>query len=131
MAKANWRTLPRVPGGGRKPKWGNLGAMVRINARWPREVKIAMVEKYGSEQAAIDELIIKRSTEVDRTQQVNWINELAANIAENLGEGTAAELVEYALSAEGRESWGIELPEWFDAHDRGLLIQAVKRGLAA
>ena len=34
--------------------------MVRINARWPEQVKAAMIEKYGSEQVAIDELIIKQ-----------------------------------------------------------------------
>ena len=61
----------------------------------------------------------------DRVQQVNAIGELAANIADNLGEGTAEELVEFALSDEGRTSWGIELPEWFDDTDRALLIREV------
>lgn len=62
----------------------------------------------------------------DRVQQVNWISELAGNIAENLGEGTAEELVEYALSDEGKESWGIEIPTWFDDHDQKLLTALVQ-----
>lgn len=53
----------------------------------------------------------------------------ASNIASNLGEGTAEELVEYALSDEGRESWGIELPEWFSDYDRRLLIEWVEEEL--
>jgi len=65
----------------------------------------------------------------DRTAQVNWLRELAGNIAANLGEGTAEELVDYALSDEGRESWGIEIPQWFDAHDRSLLIEWVTESL--
>jgi len=32
----------------------------------------------------------------DRAEQVSWLRELAVNISENLGEGTAEELVEYA-----------------------------------
>ena len=65
----------------------------------------------------------------DRVQQVSWLREFASNIASNLGEGTAEELVEYALSDEGRESWGIELPEWFSDHDRRLLIEWVEEEL--
>jgi len=66
---------------------------------------------------------------MDRIEQVNWLRELAVNIAQNLGEGTAEELVEYALSDEGRESWGIEIPEWFDGHDRELLTEIVAEAL--
>ena len=66
---------------------------------------------------------------MDRVAQVNWIGELAGNIAANLGDGTAEELVEYALSDEGRESWGIEIPDWFDDHDRGLLAERVAESL--
>ena len=65
----------------------------------------------------------------DRVAQVNWLGELAANVADNLGEGTAEELVEYALSEEGRESWGIELPGWFDEFDRALLERNVAASL--
>lgn len=65
----------------------------------------------------------------DRVQQVSWLRELAGNIAENLGEGTAEELVAYALSDDGRESWQIAIPEWFDNHDRGLLVQFVGENL--
>jgi len=65
----------------------------------------------------------------NRTLQVNWIGELAANIAANLGEGTAEELVEFALSSEGRQSWGIELPQWFDEDDRRILIECVAASL--
>lgn len=65
----------------------------------------------------------------DRVEQINWINEIAANIAENLGDGTAEELVTYALSDEGRAAWGIELPAWFDAHDRALLVERVAESI--
>ena len=58
-----------------------------------------------------------------RVQQVNRIRELAENIASNLGEGTAEELVEYALSDEGRESWGIEIE--LDDHDQRMLTRFV------
>ncbi len=68
---------------------------------------------------------------MDRVRQVNWLRTLATNIAQNLGEGSAYELVEYALSSEGRESWGIELPAWFDGHDRHLLIEYVVKELEA
>ena len=66
----------------------------------------------------------------DRVEQVNWILQFADSIAQNMGEGTAEELVEYALSDEGREPWGIELPTWFDDHDRRLLTREVARILA-
>lgn len=65
---------------------------------------------------------------MDRVTQVNWINELAANMA-NMGGGTAEEIIEYALSKEGQESWGIDLPDWFDDHDRWLLTQRVAESL--
>ena len=65
----------------------------------------------------------------DRVEQVNWLRELAGNIAANLGEGTAEELVEYALSREGRESWGITIPDWFDAHDHDVLVRWVRASL--
>ena len=70
-----------------------------------------------------------RMTTDDRVAQIGWLCELAINIAENLGEGTAEELVEYALSDEGRTNWGIELPQWFDEHDRQALIEMVANSL--
>jgi len=63
----------------------------------------------------------------NRTQQIEFLRELAGNIASNLGEGTAEELVEYALSDEGRESWGIDIE--LDAHDRELLVKFVAEEL--
>ena len=69
-----------------------------------------------------------RMTSDDRTDKVNWLQELAVNISENLGEGTAEELVEYAMSDEGKV-WGIEWPEWFDDHDRRLLTEMVAEAL--
>jgi excisionase family DNA binding protein len=71
----------------------------------------------------------RKENEMSRVAQINWLNELADNIAQNIGEGTAEELVEYALSDEGRESWGIDVPEWFDGHDRDLLIESVADNL--
>ena len=57
------------------------------------------------------------------------LEQLAGNIAANLGEGTAEELVEFALRDEGRDSWGIEIPAWFDEHDRSLLTDWVAESL--
>ena len=70
----------------------------------------------------------KLATE-DRVEQVNWLRELAGNIAANLGEGTAEELVQYALSHEGRESWGITIPDWYRLHDHSLLVRYVAESL--
>jgi len=69
-----------------------------------------------------------RMTSNDRTDQVSWLQELAVNISENLGEGSAEDLVEYALG-EGREPWGIELPEWFDDYDYCRLVEMVNKAL--
>ena len=69
----------------------------------------------------------------DRVQQVGWLRQLAENIAANLSgstEDTGEELVAYALSDEGRESWGIDLPYWFNDYDRGLLTEWVEEALA-
>ena len=61
---------------------------------------------------------------MNRTEEVNAIRELAVNIVDNLGEGTAEELVEYALSDEGRASWGIDIE--LDTQDQGLLVRFVE-----
>jgi hypothetical protein len=61
----------------------------------------------------------------DRSQQVQWLMNLAANIAQNMGSGSARDLVEYALGDEGRDAYQIYIPEWFDAHDRALLVSFV------
>ena len=75
------------------------------------------------------ELAAQRTGEgMDPVARVNQIRELAANIASNLGEGSADELVEYALSDEGRESWGIDIE--LDAHDRRLLVRCVEDNLS-
>jgi len=75
------------------------------------------------------ELAAKRTGEgMDPVARHNQIRELAFNIASNLGEGTAEELVEYALSDEGRESWGIDIE--LDDHDRALLVRCVEDNLS-
>ena len=75
------------------------------------------------------ELAAQRTGEgMDPVARVNQIRELAANIASNLGEGSADELVEYALSDEGRESWGIDIE--LDDHDRRLLVRFVEDNLS-
>lgn len=68
-------------------------------------------------------------TTKDRVAQINWLRELAGNIAANLGEGTAEELVQHALCREGRESWGITIPEWYTLRDQELLIEWVAESL--
>lgn len=55
----------------------------------------------------------------DRIEQVNEIRSMAADIRFGAaGEGTPEELVKYHLGQ-------IDLPEWFDDHDRGLLLRFV------
>ena len=67
---------------------------------------------------------------MNRTQEVDQIRQLAANIAAMSAPGdTAAELAEFALSKEGRESWGIEIE--LDAHDTELLTRIVGKFMAA
>lgn len=66
----------------------------------------------------------------DRVQQVNWIRELAGNMVGISPEGqTAEQIVEYALSDEGSQTWLIDWPAWFDAHDKGLLTRFVRESL--
>ena len=101
-----------------------------IEREWQQVGKHAqMIADYAAQVRREAESHREETRTMDRVQQVNWIEELAQNIAQNLGDGTAEELVEYALSDEGRESWGIELPDWFDDHDRSLLIRTVERAL--
>lgn len=86
-------------------------------------IAIAIERLYQTERTTI--MDDWRMDSDDRVVQIGWLNELAGNIAENLGQGTAEELVEYALSEDGRESWEIELPEWFDEIDRQYLVRRV------
>ena len=70
-----------------------------------------------------------RLTTQNRFMQVSWLRELARDIAWNADSGLAADaLVEYALSDEHAER--IELPSWFDEHDRRLLTRMVERRIA-
>lgn len=68
---------------------------------------------------------------MDRIEQVNWLRELAGNMVQSSGSdaGTAEEIVEYFLSDEGRETWGIEIPDWFTDHDWMLLVRFVEEAL--
>ena len=86
--------------------------------------------KYGRLAEVMDnaKARAREETTMDRTAEVNAIRELAFNIASNLGEGSADELVEYALSDEGRESWGIDIE--LDDHDRRLLVRFVEDNLS-
>lgn len=54
----------------------------------------------------------------DRVQQVGWLRQEAQDIL-SYGEGSAEELVEFW------ESQSVEVPEWFDATDRSLLVRFV------
>ena len=67
-----------------------------------------------------------RFTSEDRVDQVNWLRSVSADIVAGAGEGTAEELVEYAFGPEG---WCMAAPEWFDDHDRSLLVQWVAQSL--
>ena len=66
----------------------------------------------------------------DRTKQVQWIRDLASNIADWVTSETAEEAVEYARSEEGTRTWDITWPVWFDAHDEQVLIEFVERNLS-
>lgn len=58
----------------------------------------------------------------DRVQQVNWLQQEAVDIT-NYGEGSAEELVSFW------ESQDCEKPDWFDSHDRGLLVDLVSAAI--
>jgi len=60
--RPDWRNLPRAPGAGRKPRYPG-GAMVQISVRVPQAVLDWMVEQYGSQQGAIDALVIEAAQE--------------------------------------------------------------------
>ena len=57
----------------------------------------------------------------DRMDQINWIEE-QADIISWYGEGTVKELVAY---------WEqhTETPDWFDKHDRILLVELVTKAV--
>lgn len=56
----------------------------------------------------------------DRVRQVNAVKEIAGDIRSGAaGEGAPEELVEHYLNH-------TDLPNWFDDHDRDLLLQFVK-----
>ena len=56
----------------------------------------------------------------DRVEQVNWLRNVAANIAFSSDdpETSAEDRVAYFCQE-------TELPEWFDAHDQNLLVTMV------
>ena len=60
---------------------------------------------------------------VTREHQLNWLEEVAGDLAHEDSEGTAEEKVTYWL----KETSGV--PEWFDDHDRSLLIEWVDDSL--
>ena len=66
---------------------------------------------------------------MNRVQQVNWLRELASDITCCVwqGEYTGAEIVAYSLD-EAEDA--IALPDWFDDHDRRLLVQFTDEALA-
>ena len=64
-----------------------------------------------------------RLTTDDRLTQINWITELAADITFSNITGTPEELVDWTLQQ--MELNHEQLPEWFDDHDRQLLIDCV------
>lgn len=55
----------------------------------------------------------------DRVRQVNWLKGIADEISfGSVGEGSPEQRVEYFLEH-------TEIPEWFDSHDRRLLIEMI------
>ena len=57
---------------------------------------------------------------MDRTEQVNQLREIAATIRfGGVGDGTPQEQVEFYLSEYGKPG------DWFDEHDKQLLVQMV------
>ena len=66
--------------------------------------------------------------ENDRTAQINWLTNLASDIASyndgppEIGPDDAADLVEHWIS-------GVDMPTWFDDHDKSWLIDKVRQDL--
>ena len=71
-----------------------------------------------------------KASTMDRTEQVDWLREMAESIAtngHNPVDGVSAEaLVAFAVDENG---WGIDWPDWFDRHDRALLTRFVSEAL--
>lgn len=112
----------------RQEQVARLGRATGLGGDFSAVIDYALSSAISNQLQEVQEMDARMDAR-DRVQQVSWLREFASNIASNLGEGTAEELVEYALSDEGRESWGIELPEWFSDHDRRLLIEWVEEEL--
>ncbi len=89
------------------------------------QLEVLIRQEYARRNAPV-EYVTEKEKPMDRTAQVNELRQLAENVA-TLGHGTAEELVEYALSNAGRESWGIDIE--LDAHDRNLLTRFVAEAL--
>lgn len=86
-------------------------------------VTIAVDRMYREEKGAMET--------TDRVQQVNWLRELASNIADwSTGAENAEELVEYATSDEGTQTWDITWPSWFGRHDQELLTAMVLNNIS-
>lgn len=74
-----------------------------------------------------------KETMMDRTQQVDWLTELAANLvaAVPVEEDSPTRIVDYALSDEGTHTLNITWPDWFDEHDKKTLAIFVGIELSA
>ena len=62
---------------------------------------------------------------MNRTDQVNWLFNLANDLTSNNWVGTAAEIVWYWMENVINNP-DTELPEWFSQHDRCVLVRMVE-----
>lgn len=67
---------------------------------------------------------------LDRVEQIDWLRQFAANLAEMNADAAAGEIVDYAVSKVGRADLDITLPTWFGCHDMMLLTEYVQEALA-
>jgi len=106
------------------------GRPPRTDGRESRLVRVALTDaEYERiiEQTDPDQ---RRIGLMDRTQQVDWLKELASNLVEAVNDGeTAADVVAYARSDEGTRAYNIDWPGWFSNHDRWLLVEMVEQEL--
>ena len=64
-----------------------------------------------------------------RTAQVGWLRTLAGDLTSNNQDGTPEEIVAFWEQEERRLEGDEAFPEWYDEHDRALLVRFVEESL--
>ena len=60
---------------------------------------------------------------MDRNEQVNWLQQLADDLASNNWTGTAEDKLTFWENRVGSIYSGHGIPDWYDAHDHDLVVR--------